>query len=108
MFGSDAAALSISLSAIEKGFDRQLDNLSERMFVYLPLMHSEELQHQELCIQKFQELADADSSSFSTSFAVKHADIIRRFGRFPHRNKLLGRQSTPEEEEFLTQPGSSF
>jgi uncharacterized protein (DUF924 family) len=80
----------------------------ERLFTYLPFEHSETLADQltacELCspLQAFEETADVHP------FAVAHRNIVARFGRFPHRNAILGRASTPEEIEFLKQPGSGF
>jgi len=86
----------------------------ERVFFYLPLEHSERLEDQERSLALFQELAQdmagEDRPVFDgfVNFAVRHRDIIERFGRFPHRNCILGRLSTPEEVAFLQQPGSSF
>ena len=70
----------------------------------MPLMHSENKQDQKKCVELFTELGREDN----LKFAIEHRDIIDRFDRFPHRNEILGRQSTPEEQKFLTQPGSSF
>ena len=67
-------------------------------------MHSENKEEQARCVRLFKELGKEDN----LKFAIKHQEIIDRFGRFPHRNKILGRRSTLEEERFLTQPGSSF
>jgi uncharacterized protein (DUF924 family) len=75
-----------------------------RMFLYLPFEHSEMLADQERSVALFVDLADDNLSKY----AVAHRDIVARFGRFPHRNAVLERQSTPEEIEFLAQPGSSF
>ena len=102
-FASDAQALAAAKDAIDRGFDAQLTP-AERTWFYLPLMHSEALADQERCVALFQTI-DAPEN---LDFAKKHRDIIVRFGRFPHRNAILGRPSTPEELEFLTQPGSSF
>jgi uncharacterized protein (DUF924 family) len=68
----------------------------------MPLMHSEDLADQERCVEIFKEHGE------NLKYAEAHRDIVKRFGRFPHRNEVLGRQSTPEEIEFLKQPGSSF
>ena len=70
----------------------------------MPLMHSESKQDQQQCVELFTTLGKEDN----LRFAKKHQAIINRFDRFPHRNQVLGRESTPEEKEFLTQPGSSF
>jgi uncharacterized protein (DUF924 family) len=106
-FSSDALALEAAKHLVAKGWDRDLLPV-ERMFAYLPFQHSEALEEQdracELCeaLKAFPETADA------YRYALAHRDIIRRFGRFPHRNALLGRASAAEEIEFLKQPGSSF
>lgn len=76
----------------------------ERGFVYLPFEHAEDIEAQRACLRLFGELGSADL----LEWAQKHYDIIERFGRFPHRNAVLGRVSTPEEIEFLKQPGSRF
>jgi uncharacterized protein (DUF924 family) len=103
MFASDAQALAAARAAIERSDDQALAS-AERSFLYMPLMHSEDLADQERCVALFQSFA----APGQLRYAEQHRDIIRRFGRFPHRNELLGRASTPEELEFLTQPGSSF
>ena len=113
MYAADPKALSVSLGLIETRADKKLHPI-ERMFVYLPLEHSEELAHQEHCVKLAQELADDVSDDAREgylgflNYAVKHRDIVARFGRFPHRNAILGRNNTDEESIFLTQPGSSF
>lgn len=101
MFASDARALAAARAAIGRGDDRQLAP-AEQTFLYMPFMHSEDLADQERAVELFRAHGD------EASYAVRHRDIIRRFGRFPHRNELLGRASTPEELAFLTEPGSSF
>lgn len=106
-FSSDALALEAAKHLVGKGWDRDLLPV-ERMFAYLPYEHSESLPDQErackLCesLKAFPEVADTHG------YALAHRDIIRRFGRFPHRNAVLGRASTAEEVDFLKQPGSSF
>lgn len=106
-FSTDALALEAAQHLVAKGWDRELLPV-ERMFAYLPFQHSESLEDQEracaLCaaLDAYPETADAHR------YARAHRDIIRRFGRFPHRNGALGRPSTAEEIEFLKQPGSSF
>lgn len=113
MFDSDERAREVALAGMERGQDRQVA-FSERGFFYLPLMHSEELADQERCIAAFtafeREVNGAlqEDVQNSLKFAWQHHDIVRRFGRFPHRNGVLGRTSTAEEIEFLQQPGSSF
>lgn len=95
-FESDAKAREVSRAALESGFDR-LQPPRERAFFYLPLMHSENLPDQDECVRLYRELQYEDH----LDFAIEHRDIIARFGRFPHRNKVLGRQSSAEELEFL-------
>ena len=102
-FATDSKALDVARGAVERGFDRSFD-IHGRAFMYLPFEHSESLADQERSVELFGPLGDAEY----THYAVAHRDIIARFGRFPHRNAVLGRSSTPEEEEFLKQPGSSF
>ncbi len=112
-FASDERALQLALAGLEQGQDRAL-SIVERAFFYMPLEHSESLEMQKLSVQKFENLlADAPPqlkkmcASF-LDYAVRHKEIIERFGRYPHRNQALGRASTEEELEFLKQPGSSF
>lgn len=102
-FATDRQARDVALGAIERGWDEGLDK-DARAFLYLPLEHSEVLSDQERAVELFARLGDAEY----LRYAVAHRDIIARFGRFPHRNAVLGRTSTPDEEEFLRQPGSAF
>jgi uncharacterized protein (DUF924 family) len=102
-FAGDARALRLAKQAIAQGFDRQLPRYN-RMFLYLPFEHSEHLADQDRSVALFAALDDDNVARY----AVAHRDIVARFGRFPHRNAALGRPSTPEETEFLKQPGSSF
>jgi len=112
-FAQDALALKWCLEGLELTVDARLRPV-HRVFFYLPLEHSESLDHQNRSIESFTALNDSISlenrKAFSgfLDFAVKHREIIERFGRFPHRNSILGRKSTAEEIEFLKQPGSSF
>ena len=112
-FAFDANALAWCLEGITAGLNRTLRPV-EQVFFYLPLEHSESLEHQERSVSLFQKLCgivNAEQKSVFESFlnfAVRHRNIIARFGRFPHRNKILGRPSTAEELAFLAQPGSSF
>jgi uncharacterized protein (DUF924 family) len=111
-FATDSLALEVADGAIEQGFDQQLLPV-QRWFVYLPLEHDENLVNQERSVQLFATLKDhPDSSepyqSEPYQYALRHRDVIAKFGRFPHRNEILARESTPEEIEFLQQPGSSF
>jgi uncharacterized protein (DUF924 family) len=112
-FAFDTRALEWSLDGIEASVDRLLRPI-ERVFFYLPLEHSERLEDQERSVSMFRELlpsVDTDQQEIFESylnFAILHRDVVARFGRFPHRNCILGRTSTPEELYFLSQPGSSF
>lgn len=103
-FALDGRARQIALEALDRGDDQALCDV-ERQFLYLPLQHSESLSDQELSVRLAEERT---SLPVFQDFARRHRDIIARFGRFPHRNRILGRESTPEESEFLEQPGSSF
>ena len=105
-FATDPLARQIAEQMIATGLDQQL-RLIERYFVYVPFMHSENRAHQQRSVMLFQQLAE-ERAYFDTSYAVRHREVIDRFGRFPHRNTVLGRVSTPEELEFLKQFGSSF
>jgi uncharacterized protein (DUF924 family) len=112
-FACDPAALDVSLDAQARGFDRALSPV-ERWFLYLPLMHAESLARQQRSVALFEALAAEAPASLAgaladaADFARRHRDVIARFGRFPHRNRALGRASTAEELAFLEQPGSSF
>ncbi len=103
MFASDGAALAIARAAVERGLDAGMDT-NRRLFIYLPFEHSESLVDQDLSVRLFKQLGHAEY----LRYAEAHREIILRFGRFPHRNALLGRASTAEEAAFLQQPGSSF
>ena len=101
-FASDALALAIAERAIARGFDRHFEG-EERRFLYMPFMHAEDLAHQERCVALCAASDDADG----VKFAEIHREIIRDFGRFPHRNPVLGRSTTPAEREFLDAGGFS-
>ncbi|NES99887.1 MAG: DUF924 domain-containing protein [Sphaerospermopsis sp. SIO1G2] len=103
-FATDWEALSVAQHAIAQGFDRELLPV-QRWFIYLPFEHSENLAHQRQCVKLFQQLSHDPDSTKAIESAFKHLQIISRFGRFPHRNHILGRTSTPEEKEFLEQGG---
>lgn len=117
-FAQDAAALRACLDARATGLDRRL-SIMERYMLYMPLMHAEDREIQELSVAAFAALRDearADGapeavqklSNAALDYAERHAAIVDRFGRYPHRNLILDRTSSPEEVEFLQQPGSSF
>jgi len=106
-FDTDAAARDAARVLLDQGWDKALAPL-ERMFAYLPFEHSESLADQDRCLALMTELAAHPETADLPRWAEAHLAIIRRFGRFPHRNAALGRESTPEEAEFLKQPGSGF
>ncbi|MBR0840538.1 DUF924 domain-containing protein [Bradyrhizobium liaoningense] len=101
-FASDALARDVARRAIDRGTDRRIDPVLLE-FLYLPFMHSEHLADQLDCVALFQNTDNAEN----LKYAHVHADIIRRFGRFPHRNRLLGRDTTEEEQAFLDGGGFS-
>jgi uncharacterized protein (DUF924 family) len=112
-FAYDPLALRLCQDGLEQGADRRLRPL-ERVFFYLPLEHSEAIGDQERAVALFAQLLaeqPADARPLYAGyhdFALRHREVVRRFGRFPHRNAILGRASTPEELSFLQQKGSSF
>ena len=106
-FAADHFAREAARSIVENGWDKDMSP-HERMFAYLPFEHSESLADQERCFALMKEIAVFAETAELPKWAEAHLAIIRRFGRFPHRNAALGRASTPEESEFLRQPGSSF
>jgi uncharacterized protein (DUF924 family) len=107
-FAGDALALSAAQAMVARGDDLALPPLW-RAFAYLPFEHAEDRAMQRESLRLFAALAAADASQAnSQDYARRHAEIIERFGRFPHRNALLGRVSTDEELAFLQQPGSRF
>ena len=112
-FAQDPAAQKLTLAGIDDGVDRELAP-AQCSFFYLPLEHAEDPELQALSVECYEQLAARvadrwrkDYASF-LDYARRHRDVIERFGRFPHRNAVLGRPSTPEEIAFLKQPGSSF
>jgi uncharacterized protein (DUF924 family) len=102
-FATDALALLVANAAIARGLDQQLP-VERRVFLYLPFEHSEALADQQRCIELTAALGDEEYARY----AVLHHGVIKRFGRFPHRNVALGRTPTLEELAFLKEPGSSF
>jgi uncharacterized protein (DUF924 family) len=99
-FAQDATARGIALQAIDAGFDCTVAG-DRRQFFYLPFMHAEDLAAQDYCVAQYQLLGDVNS----LDFAELHRDIIRRFRRFPHRNRVLGRLTSPAEQAFLDSGG---
>jgi uncharacterized protein (DUF924 family) len=112
-FAYDTLAQRSSLEAMRRGLDLPLSPV-ERVFLYMPLMHAEDRSLQDQSVIAFATLATAAPEEMraqldnNSRFAVLHRNIVVRFGRFPHRNAVLGRWSTPEELAFLKEPGSSF
>jgi uncharacterized protein (DUF924 family) len=101
-YASDSEARKVARRAIDRGADGRIDpHLLE--FLYMPFMHSEHLADQLRCVELFRTADNAES----LKYAEHHAEIIRRFGRFPHRNRILGRATTPEEQAFLDDGGFS-
>lgn len=108
-FATDAKALDIAQAMVASGADRRLPTLQHRSFAYLPFEHAESAEAQRESLRLFGELAqEADGGQGYYDYAVRHAKVIERFGRFPHRNAQLGRASTDDETAFLREPGSSF
>ena len=106
-FAGDADALATAQQAIATQFDRALDPY-ERWFLYMPFVHAEHPVHQQHSVELFARLAAEEGLTGTLDWAERHAAVIRRFGRFPHRNATLGRLSTPAEEAFLAEQGSRF
>jgi uncharacterized protein (DUF924 family) len=103
-FASDDKALQIAEAAIAQGLDQKIGG-EYRRFFYLPFEHAEDLARQQKCVAYFEAMPD---DAEGLDYARRHLAIIERFGRFPHRNEVLGRATTAEEEAFLREPGSSF
>ena len=106
-FAGDAQALSLAQAAVALGHDQKLVAV-ERWFMYMPFVHAESESAQVRALSLFRALRDETGLEDPLAWAERHAEIIRRFGRFPHRNAVLGRASTPEEIAFLAVPGSRF
>ena len=112
-FAQDPLALELVLQGLKDKIDQNLFPI-ERCFFYMPMQHSEDLSIQERSVELYAKLAEEVHESIKPSFqefhkyAKMHLDVIKEFGRFPHRNAILDRESTPEEAAFLKQPGSSF
>lgn len=102
-FAGDPLALKTTLTAIENGYLAR-NEINHRYFLLMPMMHSEDINIQDASLPLFKQHAP----EMAYDYAIKHRDIIAKFGRYPHRNEILGRASTPEEIAFLQEPGSSF
>ena len=113
MFEGDKQAEAAAVEGVARGDDALL-GVNERSFLYMPFMHAEDLALQDRSVALFSALAASAAPELrggltaSVNYAQQHRDIVARFGRFPHRNAVLGRNSTPDEVEFLKQPGSAF
>ena len=113
MFEGDRQALAAAVEGVARHDDDGL-NVNERSFLYMPYMHSEDIDMQERSVSLFKDLVETAPSELraamlsAVQYAEKHRDIIARYGRFPHRNTVLGRQSRPEELAFIAEPGSGF
>jgi uncharacterized protein (DUF924 family) len=106
-FAGDTRALATAEDAVERGLDQALTEYG-RWFLYMPFEHAEDQYAQRRSLELFGALAQTTGLSAPLDWARKHADVIARFGRYPHRNAILGRPSTPEELAFLAEPGSGF
>ena len=103
-FATDAQALAVADWAVDKGFDLKVP-VERRVFLYMPFEHSEDIDQQNRCIDLVRQRCNSENY---VKYATAHRDIIARFGRFPHRNAILGRPNTPEEEEYLSDPEAGF
>jgi uncharacterized protein (DUF924 family) len=101
-FNTDDQALLIARHTVSQGFDKLLEPI-ERRFIYLPYEHSENLNDQKTCLALFETIKDDDPQGYD--YAKRHFDVIARFGRFPHRNAILGRETTPDEQAYLDDNG---
>jgi uncharacterized protein (DUF924 family) len=102
-FANDSLALALSQEAISVGANQKLSPI-QRSFLYMPFMHSESLIIHEIAMDLYKK----NGIQSDLDFEIKHQDVVKRFGRYPHRNRILGRASTKFEIEFLNQPGSGF
>jgi uncharacterized protein (DUF924 family) len=102
-FAADGLAVDLTLAAIERGHDHALPP-ERRVFLYMPLMHAEDAEMQDLSVRMFETLGIEENAAF----ARDHRDVFRRFGRFPGRNAALGRETTPAEQAYLTETGGGW
>lgn len=103
-FATDAKAVGLCYAALAQRLDLEMPDI-KKSFIYLPLEHSEDMKDQELCVTLFQQRTTLTEQ---IDYAVRHFNIIAKFGRFPHRNKILGRLPTPEEDTYLAEGGDAF
>lgn len=112
-FAQDDLALALTLEGLESRIDLKLGTV-QRIFFYLPLEHSESMAMQDRSVEMFEQLYDSSAENIrqkmkgNLDYAISHREVIEKFGRFPHRNAILGRESSSEEIEYLKQPGSGF
>jgi len=104
-FATDNKALIIAKYAISKGLD-QVHSVQKKRFLYLPFEHSENMNDQRRCVELFEKIKD--DAPMGYEYALRHLDVIDKYSRFPHRNKILSRDNTPEEEEYLAQSDAGF
>lgn len=104
-FAYDSKALLIAKHAVAKGSDQVLQPVKRR-FIYLPYEHSENINDQRKCVELFEKMKDEDPLGYD--YAKRHLKVIEEFNRFPHRNAVLGRENTPEEDVYLSQVGAGF
>ncbi len=104
-FATDDKALLVAKQAISKGFDQILEPV-KRGFLYVPFQHSEEMRDQNRSVELMSAMKNENPAGYD--YAIRHRVVIEKYGRFPHRNAILGRESTPEEEEYIAQPGAGF
>jgi uncharacterized protein (DUF924 family) len=113
MYAADDRAVDLSLRLVESGRHLTYHPL-EQLFIYLPLEHAENVSLQRMCVRLFdrlvEEVPDTDRPRYAglLDYAHKHRDVVEKYGRFPHRNAILGRPNTPAEEEYLATPGAGF
>ena len=107
-FAADARALAAARRLVGRGGDRRLPSAHHRAFAYLPFEHAEAGEAQAESVRLFEALARETGEDSYRDYALRHAEIVARFGRFPHRNAVLGRESSESERAFLLEPGSSF
>ena len=107
-FAGDERALALARRLVASGADRRLPTVYHRVFAYMPFEHAESADAQRESLRLFGEIANEPGCAAFHDYALRHASVIRRFGRYPHRNAALGRESTDAEHAFLREPGSSF
>ncbi len=103
-YAADPLALKWAKKAVAESMDKRQPPPHRRMFLYLPFEHAENINDQEEAVRRFEEMGYDDF----TKHAIAHRDVIKAYGRFPHRNGVLGRRSTPDEEEYLSRPGAGW